>query len=240
MMRLICFALITFLSLVGNSQAMLVGYARTFAIGGGGDCDNLGSWGLYYDADHTSGTTTACISGSTTTVTLATGVTIAGTTDKYVLWDGTTNSYLDVGAYGLTTQNGRVQFTITTPTTIPSQNIGLVEWYVGATSKIIVYLQHSVGTYQLVVIHADGSTVTASTGYTSLSGGTEYVIIADWNSITGKVYAKIGTIENLSAAGTISSWTPTNGVRFGEDQNGITGGDVGWMFDDIYTGASQQ
>ena len=41
-----------------------------YSAGGDASCDNLGSYELYYDVDHTSGTTTACVTGSTVTVTI--------------------------------------------------------------------------------------------------------------------------------------------------------------------------
>jgi len=205
-----------------------------------------GGWSLYFDADHPDGTTTACISGGTTTVARTAGVTASNTVNTTSggiygnLWHGTTHDWVNVPANGISTQNGRVSFTFTTPSTVPADHVTLFEWDNGSSQRVTVYLWHSSSTYSLRVAHVDGSTTTAETAYVSLSGSTSYTVVADWNSTTGIVYGAIGATTDTTS-GTISSFTtPANGVRFGEDQTGLDGNSVGWGFDDIKMGVSQQ
>jgi len=213
-----------------------------------GDCGNLGTWGLYYDADHTDSIYTACIQGSTTTVSVVTGVVVdtafnSTSGGQYgVTWDGTINSYLTVPATGITPTNGRLEFNIKTPSVLPTSlaTLGVVEWSNGSQA-VIGYLQYSAGQYGFRVKHADGTTAYSSLVLATLAPDTVYKAIIDWNGSTGELYTKLGGTESLATGLTLSGFTvPTGGVNFGERSINDAAGDVNWYFDDIYLGASRR
>jgi len=231
----------------------IAGISRKGADAPAGDCDGIGIYSLSYNVDHTSGTTTACTSGGTTTVTLSgTGVSVQGTTDKYIQWTGAIDSFISapLADTGITSQNGRFEVDVETLAILPANTIGIFEYGDQSTTAIITarfqynatgYLGTSPG-YRLIVAHVDGTSVAGITTYVAATINTIYHIIGDWNATTGKVYAKLQAGENLSSAGVLTSFTPTispTDPKFGERfSSNVSPQTVG--FDNILTGASQQ
>lgn len=216
-------------------------------VSGGADycTDKLGSYSIYYDADHPSGTTVACISGGTTNVTFMTGITAdaawnitAGGTYG-IMYNGAINTYLSVPPTGMSINSGRVEYKFKTPATMPIDDIAEWEWFYDASNQVKMYLNISGATWQLVATHIGGGTSTqVLTAFVSLVPDTTYYAVVDWSTVTGVLYADLNGATNTATTVTTGT-TPTNPVRFGEDQAGKNPS-TNWGFDDIKMGASQQ
>lgn len=212
----------------------------------------LGSYSLYYDADHPDGTTTACISGSTTTVSATTGIATNSTTMNMtsggtygVEWDGALNHYLTVPATGLSDVSGRIEVKVKFPATMPTTSFQLCEWG-SITEGTRLYLNYSATGaggqpgFRLVVYHYDGTSTTSATGYvasTTLAGSAQ-TIVGDWSSSAGFLYADLGGTTQSSEL-TVTEFTEAANVYFGENAMGTSPG-TSTGFDDLKIGASQQ
>lgn len=214
--------------------------------------DKLGSYSLYYDADHPFGTTTACISGSTTTVTGMTGILTNSTAMNMtsggtygVEWDGAADHYLTIPAIGLSDNSGRVEFKIKFPSTMPTVNFAVWEWGT-TTAGVKLQLQYSATGagggpgYRLSVYHYDGTTTNATSSYiasTTLAGSTQ-TVKGDWSSSVSNLYGYFGGVE-VSLALAVTEFAEPNYCYLGEKvMNNVPGMAIG--LDDYKSGASLQ
>jgi len=206
--------------------------------------DKLGSYSLYYDADHPDGTTTACISGGTTAVTIS-GVTVDASANMTsggtygIIWDGALDHFLSIPAVGITPSNGRIELNFKFNSAEASANVGIIEWRYSSGERIKVNLVRSAGpVWKLELFHADGSNVSVYTADTDLTSGTAVLIILDWSSSTGNLFASLNGVSATIAGGGAFT-TPATGVILGEDLSGSTSS-TAVSFDDIKLSGSQQ
>lgn len=252
------FALLLIPSLLYAGQGM--GPGPGFKTYGTADycAGKLGSYSLYYDADHPNGTTTACIIGSTTTVgmtgtdpTISTSCNLTSGGTYGVCWAGGVDKYLAIPNPGLTYANGRIELAVKLPATMPTADMSILEWYDSTVGVRAILNYNATGAggqpgFQLVFYHIDGTTISSSTAYTASTdlAGTTKTIIVDWLSGGNLISSFSGSTVPISL-GTATPFTvtyasyvlTTDEVRFGEKYN--TGSCV-LSFDDIKIGASQQ
>ncbi len=238
----LCFPVYSF---AGSKQIRtVIGMAK--AASGDYCSDKLTGISLYYDADHPTNTTTACITGSTETVTFASGVSASTTVNTTsggtygVLTTGTASSQVaSFTAQGITTTNGRVSFKLRTLGTLASSMYPLFEWRTTEdTAEITAYLQVSGTTFRIIAMHNDGSQIiTNLSNYVSFDVNQTWDVAVDWNSTTGNL---IGTLNGVSStkAGTISAFTTPTTFKLFKYGNVPAGTSYG--IDDVKMGASTQ
>lgn len=210
-------------------------------------CDNLGSYELYYDVDHSSGTTTACVSGGTETVTFTSvsadsswDCTSGGTYG--VLWDGACNKYVEIPATGLSTSSGYIKLSIKTPSTLAANDQEVFEWTYDIDNQIYLYIDYTLGSgYRLVAKYIYAGTYWgAVTDYKTLSTDTCYILEVYWDVSAGKIGTRYGGDLWSEASGITNAFsTPSNGVRFGEDTTNKCYTSTSLGFDDIYFDSSK-
>lgn len=223
--------------------------------GGGADycVDKLGSYSLYYDADHPGGTAVACKIGGSSSVTLVisdinTTVNNTGGGTYGILHSGS-NSYarIPVVDSGLTPTNGKVSFDIKLPASMPTADISLFEYgnTVNANGLFVKLQYNATGAggqpgFRANVNHCDGSTTNANTSYlaSTVLADSWVTISADWNSTTGFVNATMTGATNGHVSGAISAFTDTTYIYFGENIMNFSTYNHG--VDNIKTGTSQQ
>jgi hypothetical protein len=214
----------------------------------------LGSYALYYDADHPDGTNKACVSGGTIDATL-TSVTASGAAQSLstagtngILWDGWNAHFVSIPivSSGITSQNGRVEVDVTMGGALPSgSTVGIFEYGDDAPNGgIFAKLQYLGGSgYRLLLYnYSTGDDPVADTLYVPATINTTYHVTLDWNSTTGKTYAKIGAeekeITGINLTAFVPGYAPTDpkfGARWSGNVSTVPAG-----FDNIKMGASQR